>query len=122
MEGDRTRPAHATHSPTQSCPQMDSRWQTKERETKENLEKNSREGNEGAGMDLGLPGKTFCKTDLSGGLLWRPYAQPRAKRTNKLTKVNHSPPNRVKVEVTSDPYYYPPSILMNHAVKQALAC
>ena len=62
---------------------MDSRWQTKERETKGNLEKNSREGNEGAGMDLGL-GKDFLQIYLSGGLWWRPKTQPRAnkKRTN----------------------------------------
>ena len=51
---------------------MDSRWQTKERETKGNVEKNSREGNEGAGMDPGATCKDFLQTDqtsvaVSGG-------------------------------------------------------
>ena len=80
MDVDRTRPAHASHSPTQSCPQIDSRWQTKERETKGTLEKNSREGNEGVGMDLGLPGQPLCRqtsvadSGAGGGLKRRSVA------------------------------------------------
>ena len=51
---DRSCSENVTHSPEQSCPQIASRWPQEERQTERDLEDDCREGNERAGMDLGI--------------------------------------------------------------------
>ena len=53
---DRTRAPPADYSLNQNCPTMDSRWPKKERPPQGNLEENSREGDEGKGLHMGLSG------------------------------------------------------------------
>ena len=49
---DRTRAPPADYSLNQNCPTMDSRRPKKERPPQGNLEENSREGDEGKGLDM----------------------------------------------------------------------
>ena len=53
---DRTRAPPADYSFNQNCPTMDSRRPKKERPPQGNLEENSREGDEGKGLDMGPSG------------------------------------------------------------------
>ena len=53
---DRTRAPPADYNLHQNCPTMDSRWPKKERPPQGNLEENSREGDEGKGLHMGLSG------------------------------------------------------------------
>ena len=52
----RTRARPADYSLNQNCPTMDSRRPKKERLPQGNLEENSREGDEGKGLDMGPSG------------------------------------------------------------------
>ena len=64
---DRTHAPPADYSLNQNCPTMDSRRPKKERPPQGNLEENSREGDEGKGLDMGPSGACLSwSTPLAG--------------------------------------------------------
>ena len=77
---DRTRAPPADYSLNQNCPTMDSRRPKKERPPQGNLEENSREGDEGKGLDMGAVWSVSQLIDTVGGLWLRPYVLPEAQR------------------------------------------
>ena len=77
---DRTHAPPADYSLNQNCPTMDSRRLKKERPPQGNLEENSREGDEGKGLDMGIVWSVSQLIDTVGGLWFRPYVLPEARR------------------------------------------
>ena len=78
---DRTRAPPADYSLNQNCPTMDSRRPKKERPPQGNLEENSREGDEGKGLDMGPSGACLRGSTPLAGSGWGLMCYLKHKRT-----------------------------------------